>query len=463
MKTSSQFLFAAFLTLFVSLSHIGYSQDLQRRAMLGIAFEDVSSQVRIELDLGNRGVRVLEVLPNTSAASLGILVQDIILELNGNAIESITDVQKHLVDARAGDEVRLLVLRDETEVVLLGQLKSRPKEDFGLAHVDLGQFSFDGGVGRLITVTPDPNKKLPAVFFIPGFSCMTVDGLQPWHPYRKFFEGIVEAGFVLVRAEKPGMGDSKSDIPCSSCSYETELESFRAAYREMLESPFVDKNNIVIFGHSLGGIQAPVLGGEFQPAGIAVYGTTYVPWLEYLLRVNRFQHRGFGIDPLQIEQQAKAAYPVLTRIMVDGESPSDIAEESAAYRGFLQSMFQWQSGDLLFGRSHMFWKGIQDQMTLQHWSEYEGQVLSLYGGADVHTVDGRDQEDLVEILNGFNEQSAQFVDLQTIDHNFVETGGLEQTYEALSSGSYQDEFFMQRYSPMVVQTFVKWAQSVINT
>ena len=87
------------------------------------------------------------------------------------------------------------------------------------------------------------------------------------------------------------MGDSAGGPQCADITFQTELDSFRAAYRHLTDDLHVPADRIVMLGHSLGALEAPLLADERAPRGIAVYGAVLRNWADYhqqLASVQRF-------------------------------------------------------------------------------------------------------------------------------------------------------------------------------
>src|SRR6185295_607143 len=84
--------------------------------------------------------------------------------------------------------------------------------------------------------------------------------------------GLAARGFVTMRVDKPGAGESEGP-PCPEGGFDAELAGYRAALHELKEDPAVDPTRIYLFGDSLGGFMAPLLANETHVAGISAYGT----------------------------------------------------------------------------------------------------------------------------------------------------------------------------------------------
>jgi dienelactone hydrolase len=98
---------------------------------------------------------------------------------------------------------------------------------------------------------------------------------------------IGSQGFVTMRVEKSGVGDSQG-APCDSIGYKEELAGYQAALSSLRSHPSVDPDRIYLLGISLGGVFAPLLAAETKVAGVSVYGTSSGPPPVYPGRSERF-------------------------------------------------------------------------------------------------------------------------------------------------------------------------------
>ena len=79
----------------------------------GFRVRPVDARIARALDLAEeRGLLVASVEPDSPAATAGLQVYDVIVEIDGDPVASNGDVRQRLVDSRVGDTVQLGVLRD---------------------------------------------------------------------------------------------------------------------------------------------------------------------------------------------------------------------------------------------------------------------------------------------------------------------------------------------------------------
>ena len=239
-------------------------------------------------------------------------------------------------------------MRAGKEQVLEAKAVGRPLETSEISEVIYDEIPFQVGTLRSIINKPNKGGKLPAILFIPGYPCASYDNMNPIHPYRKLIDAFIEKGYVVMRVEKPGVGDGEFPIPCDQIDIATENAAFEAGYQALKKYSFVDTENIFIFGHSLGGLTAPIVASKVNPKGVIVYGTAYEPWWEYLMRMLRMQNPLFGVDFVENEKDMRLYHHLLYRQYVLKQSPKELAAENEDFGRLLRRDFHvgWRRDDL---------------------------------------------------------------------------------------------------------------------
>jgi pimeloyl-ACP methyl ester carboxylesterase len=113
---------------------------------------------------------------------------------------------------------------------------------------------------------------------------------------------VQRSGVVLARTEKPGLGGSGGPA-CTELGYDEELAAHASALRALARSDWVHPDSIVIFGASMGGTMAPLLGRIHPVSGIIVWGTTGLTWAEHMLALDRRVLALRGVPPAQRKAQ----------------------------------------------------------------------------------------------------------------------------------------------------------------
>lgn len=101
-----------------------------KRGYLGILPQDVDADLAEALDVEpNKGALVGRVEPGTAAANAGLKLRDIILEVDGRAVDGADGLRDRIGARGPGDKVKLKIWRDgdeKTVSVVLGDLKNSP-------------------------------------------------------------------------------------------------------------------------------------------------------------------------------------------------------------------------------------------------------------------------------------------------------------------------------------------------
>src|SRR5262249_55242727 len=143
---------------------------------------------------------------------------------------------------------------------------------------------------RTIISKPRTPGKHPALMFIQGFSPISYDNaLSSADPDLQILFDFANRGYVTLRVEKPGVGDSEGG-PFAQLDYTTELDIYRQALKQFKSLDDVDPDNVFIFGPSMGGAFGPMVACEIPVKGMAMYGICARTWHEYFLDILRYQN-----------------------------------------------------------------------------------------------------------------------------------------------------------------------------
>ena len=99
-----------------------------RHPLLGVTGEDVTPELAEEFGLdANQGAVVVEVQSDTGAAEAGVEPGDIIIEVDGETLSTMSELVALVRDRDPGDELTLLIVRDGEPVELDVTLGERPR------------------------------------------------------------------------------------------------------------------------------------------------------------------------------------------------------------------------------------------------------------------------------------------------------------------------------------------------
>lgn len=427
-------------------------KPLPRRAWLGAALEAVP---------GGGGVRVRDVFAGSSAETGGLKPNDVLKTFDGKPVAALPELVRALRSAKAGAKVAFEVERgDKTETVSFA-LKEWPREaDTDAYRVEYG--GVDSKAGRLRTITLVPKKRgrprAPGLLIMQGLTAATLDNSIPTAPidrpvgmgvYRTIAAALADAGFVVMRVDKAGCGDSEGDA--TQLDFEGERDGYLASLKALKARDDVDPDRLFLFGHSMGGIIAPLLAGEVPVRGVAVYGTSIQTWFEYILENERRQVTLSGGNLVELDQLIRSSERFHHEYLVAKRRPSEIVDQTPELRAIAPIL--GVSGDLVFGRHYTFFHQLADLNAPEAWSKFGGDLLALWGEAEVVTS-RRDHEQLAEFHNASHPGKGRFQMIPESDHGF---GRQASPREAIQGNGMPAPF-----NPAIITVLRDWAVGVAD-
>jgi dienelactone hydrolase len=253
----------------------------------------------VGLEKAENGARVFSVSPNSTAAAVGIVVGDVIEAVDSRPATSPEAVVALIGRHKAGESVKIDLRRDGNARTIDAILKPYPLEQMANATLQYRSVIAlpDVRLRTILSIPSSPaNSRFPAVLLVPGGGCGSIDTpLSPNLAQPGLMHTIGSQGFVTMRVEKSGVGDSQGD-PCDSIGFKEELAGYQAALAALRSHPSVNPDQIYLLGISLGGVFAPLLAAETKVAGISVWGTSSGPPPTYPGRSERFFREFASVD-----------------------------------------------------------------------------------------------------------------------------------------------------------------------
>ena len=144
-------------------------------------------------------------------------------------------------------------------------------------------FTLAGTVSKPLTDAP-PAARLPAVILVGGSGPTDRDALTFGIPILGQLAGaIADAGFIVVRYDKRGVGQSGGRL--ESAGLDDYAEDLRAAVKFMADRREVDSRRIVVLGHSEGGAVAMMAAAEDRRiAAVGLLAATGVTGADLVLQ-----------------------------------------------------------------------------------------------------------------------------------------------------------------------------------
>ena len=311
-------------------SSLPSGDPLPRRGWFGVALG--------ANETGN--VIVTSVQPGTTAEEMGMERNDVVRSVDGRPIQRPADVIAAIGGThRAGDRVTLEVARAGVARSLSATLKPFPTERVPGSDVEYGSVALESGVRlrTIVTVPTGISAPAPAVFVLQGGGCSSLD--QPLAMpigVVQTIHTIAASGFVTLRVDKSGLGDSEGP-PCATIGYREELDGYRAALQALRSHAAVDRSRIFLVGISLGGVFAPILANETPVAGISAWGTIAFAPRPYPGRSERFFAEFAFVDVLahwaKVDVPVQVLHGEYDDVSIREWSETIVATISAAHPG----------------------------------------------------------------------------------------------------------------------------------
>jgi len=395
---------------------------LARRGLLGARVGELAPRARSRSGPQSPGgVVVLGILPGTPAGAAGIRADDVILSVDGAPVDGVAQYLRAVGRRRSGDELRLDVRRAERRLSLAARLTSLPFERSSRLDVSYGAVRSGGALLRTIVVGPRGAGPHPAVLLIQGLGCDSVDyPLESERPYRRLVYALAERGFITMRVEKSGAGDS-TGTRCDEVGFEEEARGFGAGLERLRSLPGVDPTRVFVLGHSMGGVMAPMLDRGGAVRGIIALGTVVRPWIEYELENRRRQGLLKGLSAPALEEHLRRAKSFFTALGKEGLSPRALAARSPELRDLAGD------GEHVYGRAYRFFVELSRADLRAEWERVSSRVLAVWGTSD-YISSPTDHELLVAIVNRRHPGHATLFRLGQLDHAFRRVGSMERSF-----------------------------------
>lgn len=422
----------AFTLLLASLLLAAGTPSLPRHALFGAVVQDKASKAT-----------VVRVIPGSAAAKAGVDPGDVIVRLNGTAIGSTAAFLTALHALHAGDRATISLSRNgvlQEQQVTLGTPADESDPQVTTSYETIG---VDGSLRRTLITTPKAaTRPLPALLILGGIGCLSVDvAAFPEDPYLRLAHDVSRAGFVTMRVEKSGVGDSQGP-PCAAADFHSEERAYAAALSALRSDKRVDRTKIFLFGHSIGSIEAPQLALAQPVAGIIVAEAVGRDWPEYEIRNLRRQLELSGEAPAAVDAALVEKQSCMTRLLYLMQSEAEIERT--------QPGCKTPNSVYPVDVSYMRQVAAIDAMSI--WQKIAVPVLAIYGESDFIT-EIADHQRIVQVVN---DRHAGYATLRTVsgmDHLLYRAATPKEAMDAYNSAS------ARLYASQLSEVVVSWLKT----
>ncbi|MEM7370490.1 MAG: alpha/beta fold hydrolase [Bacteroidota bacterium] len=441
-------LFSLLASLFLLMGMVVLpAQSLQRKGTFGIQMEAADD---------GQGILVLRVFDNTTASALDLQAEDLILSVNDQAYTDVYDLVDAIGQWRMGDPIHVQIKRGKKAKTLRGQVVGKPLETSEHAEVIYDAVAYDGGQLRSILELPKEVQDPPVVFFLPGVGCGTLDfPYQSNSTTKLLVESLVQKGIAVFRVEKPGMGDSQGTKDCDEMDYPYEVAAMEAGLQQLQQTEGINKEQIFLYGHSLGVVTAPLVATRQQVAGIIAWGGLSTSWYEYSLKILRDQKVLFGQDYAQIESNLRQSIPFYYDFYIRQQSPEQLAQ-NPDYQDLVKHHFQ---GDLWYGLHHYsYFHTLNEVDLLTAYKEANCPVLALAGNHDIHAVNTDWARHIAEAVNFYRPHQGEYAIIPQTTHHYHTTPSIDMYLDMRQDGRLTADYMAQHFNWDIADIIHKWVE-----
>lgn len=428
-----------FFTLLIVV-FLGHPQELGRRA---------SWQAQISWpDNQTLGAIIQSIEDGSPLSKAGLKTGDRIIQVNNRKILNSEDWSHATYSIRAGEFTSIHIKRGSNWLLKEVRLNPLEKESHeGLTTYYESIISDYGVRQRTIITTPNPKQRLPAIFLIQGLSCSTIEKYSGRsNNWVKMIETLVEqSGMVVMRVDKPGVGDSEGDCGCTD--FKTELNGYESALKELKTKDYVDTTKIVIYGASMGSSLAPWMANRHNLAGVISDGTFFKTWFEHMLEIERRIRQMSGDDESTIIKKMNEAYiPLYHGMMIQKKSYREVIEEYPAIKDY-----NYHRPEHMYGRPMSYYQQLQNFDLAGEWERLKVPVRILYGSND-WIMSEFDNHMIMKVLDKAGHQDHELYIYPGLDH----WNTIHETPDDSFNGK------PGKWDPELPQLVIGWAKEMVK-
>ena len=437
------------------------AQSLKRRATLGVRMSPVNQEFKKKYHYNsNFGVLLAGINPKGTIGKLGVEEGAVLQKINEHKVTSSKDVFSYLRRIKSGDKIAFTIFSKQQVKEYNTTAIGKPLEKHAKATVHYDMVSYRNNRLRSILYTPKMIDNPPVIFYLQGYTCQSIE-YRNSSPVKKLINNWIDAGFAVYLVEKPGLGDSESKINCSEINFHQELEAFRYAYQSLYKEKKIDSESIFLFGHSMGGVIAPLLAKYKQPKGIMVFGTVGKSWYEYMKNVFREQQMLFSSKKL-VEENLKYNIPFITDLMIHKKSNVEMIQTPLYSEYLKNNNLQKRLAEGYYqNRHYTFWQSLGAIDVPEAWSKIKTDVYVMHGEFDIQAIHKKYAQLIVDNVNS-NGGKAVLKVIPKTDHLFLKFNSMEENVQMITNRREYTNHIRNNYYPLTAKLSIHWMKKLID-
>ncbi len=381
------------------------AEDLPRRANWEARFQFPEA--------GTAGMLIRTLEPDTPLAKVGLQVGDHIIAVNDQTIlrpEDWYDLTDALV---AKKKYRLGYKRGTLSKEVTVKFKAQPKEAHEGIDTIYSHITNDFGIRQRVIITRPENMvgRQPAIMLLQGLSCSSIEiNANRLTAFTRLIREIVtKSNKVVLRVEKPGLGDSEGN--CSRTDFKTELNGYHSAAAYLKTLPYVDPARIVVYGNSMGSALAPHFANKFDFAAVISDGTFVKSWYEHMLEIERRILAFKGSTQSEITQKMNQSYiPLYHGMLIKRKSYQAVINSYPAI-----AADNYHGPEHMYGRPMEFYQQLQQFDVAGEWQQLKVPARIRWGTLD-WIMSEADNDLIIEILKSAGHQDHVLYKHPGLDH-----------------------------------------------
>jgi pimeloyl-ACP methyl ester carboxylesterase len=390
------------------------------------AADDLPRHGAIGLVLGPgkaTGIEVQRVVPGGAGEAAGFAAGDAIAGIDGIPVTTTGQFVEAIGRHLGGDVVRVEVVRAGERTVKTARLLPRPFETSPNADVLYRSVEVRGAHRRVIVTRPHVAGRLPAVLLMQGLGCYSLDNIDRQSGYGAVIDALERRGFVTMRVEKTGEGDSEGPA-CSdlSATPDLEAEGWLAGLRALKSYDFVDPAKVFVFAHSMGPVVGSLAIAREPVRGFIAVETVGTSWFEYDLERSRVQKALAGNMPDAVDRAIREYGTCSYRFFVEKMKPDELLKTPAC--SSVLTPFA--------PVPYTYMQAVADISLGEQWKTADFPVLVIYGTASPVTT-ARQNRYLAELINRWHPGLATYAEVPGMGHDLARYASPAE-YTAESAG-----------------------------
>jgi hypothetical protein len=367
---------------------------------------------------------IVNVQAGLSAERAGLQAGDVVVTIGDKKIAAVVDIHAALRGRRKGDVVTVGYVRNAVRSTTPMKLAESPVETSADFDIIYDAVAAGPSVRRTVITRPRGSGRYPAVLFIGGIGCYPVDSpLNDADGYKQLVYSLTRQGFVTMRVEKSGIGDS-TGMPCAEVNLDTEVEGYAAGLNALKKLAYADAARTFVVGHSIGGISGPLAAAKEPVRGLFVFATTGITWLEYELINTRRQLKLGGASPVEVNAQLALKAWCTHRLLIERTPRAEILKAKPA------------CADLItYPTSDAYMQQVAAVNLAQMWADLKGvDAVVMHGGADF-VVSADDAKAALEAANAVRPGAATYIEMPDLDHFLLQAPSQAASFQRLQTGA----------------------------